>query len=60
MQTTEKRDMIPTVREGFLICPYDGARIMRVLPKTTATNLVVWCRKCKREYVVNIDRGERL
>ena len=52
--------MIPTVRGGFLICPYDGARIMRVLPKTTATNLVVWCRKCKREYVVNIDRGERL
>lgn len=52
--------MIPAVRDGFLTCPYDGTRIMRVLPKTKATNLVVFCRKCKREYVVNIDRGERL
>ena len=52
--------MIPVVRDGYLICPYDGNRIMRVLPKTRAENLQVFCRKCKREYIVNIYRGESL
>ena len=58
MQSTEKRGMIPVVKDGFLVCPYDGNRIMRVLPETKARCLQVFCRKCKREYVVNIDRGE--
>lgn len=31
---------------------------MRIKPDTTATGLVVYCRECKTEHIVNINKGQ--
>lgn len=50
--------MLP-VEQGYLRCPSCGARnIQRVLPETRADNLQVYCRRCKRELIVNIRQGQ--
>lgn len=50
--------MLP-VQQGYLGCPYCGAgRLLKVLPETQAENLQVYCRKCKRELIVNIHKGQ--
>lgn len=58
MQTTEKRDTL-RIENGWLVCEC-GARLLRVDPDTSAANLEVYCRRCKRKRKVNISRGERL
>lgn len=50
--------MLP-VRQGYLGCPYCGAgKLLRILPQTKAVNLQVYCRRCKRELIVNIREGQ--
>ena len=39
----------------WLCCPVCGARINKLLPQTEAKNLVVYCKKCRRESIVNIE-----
>lgn len=46
-------------RGGFLQCPHCGNRkLLRVADDTEARGLPVWCRKCQREIVVDIVRGQ--
>ena len=33
---------------------------MKVLPETEAKSLQVLCRTCKREIILDIDKGERV
>ena len=33
---------------------------MRVLPNTEARSLQVYCRDCKREIILDIDKGQRV
>lgn len=50
--------MLPSGR-GFLICPFCGnPKLLRIMPGTEAVRLPVWCRKCRRELVINIHRGQ--
>lgn len=50
--------MLP-VRQGYLGCPYCGAgKLLRILPQTKAANLQVYCRRCKRELIVDIREGQ--
>lgn len=54
MQTNTRCSRI-SIEDGWLICPSCGAKLMHILPATTAQRLPVFCRKCKREHVVNIE-----
>lgn len=55
-----KSDMMLTVKDGWLRCPRcrQGKRLLRITPETRAENLQVFCRDCKSEIIVNIDKGE--
>lgn len=47
------------VKDGYLRCPYCGAsRLQRIRPETQASQLQVYCRKCKRELIVDIAQGQ--
>lgn len=45
---------------GWLICPNckRNHRLLRVEPETQARGLPVYCRDCKTEIILNIDRGQ--
>lgn len=47
------------VRDGFLICPEcrRNRRLLRIEKDTVAENLPVYCRDCRREIIVNIDKA---
>ncbi len=49
-----------TVRNGWLCCPNccRNNRMLRILPDTTAHRVQVFCRTCKAEIIVDIDKGE--
>ena len=42
------------------MCPVckRNRRLLRVEPETQARDLPVYCRDCKREIILNIDRGQ--
>jgi len=46
------------VRDGWIVCPVCRKRILRVAPETAARALPVWCRRCRREFRIDIDRGQ--
>lgn len=49
------RDIINQKRR-WLSCPLCGrGKVLKLLPTTSATDLIVYCRNCKRESIVNID-----
>ena len=55
----EESDTMLVRRAEFLQCPYCGNRkLLRVEPTTEAHALPIWCRKCQREIVVDILRGQ--
>lgn len=57
MQVTQKRGMMLTVRDGWLVCPVCGKpRLLHVLDTTRAKDLPVYCRKCRTETIVNIGQ----
>lgn len=40
---------------GWLMCPACGlGKVLRLLPETKAENLIVHCKVCKKESIVNI------
>lgn len=59
----EKRVVISQNRTAagvFSSCPICGARkLLRLDPETSATALPVFCRRCKRVIVLDIQPGER-
>lgn len=60
MQTQVKHGKILTVRDGYLVCPNcrRNKRLIQVQPDTRAERLRVYCRDCKTETIVDIDRGQ--
>lgn len=48
-----------TVVDGWVTCPVckRNRRLIRVEPDTVAKTLPVFCRDCKTEIVLDIDRG---
>ena len=48
-----------TVKNGYLVCPSCGVnkRVMQIPTYTKATRVVAFCRRCKWEQDVDIDKG---
>lgn len=48
------------VKDGYVVCPTckRNKRLLKIGPETKASDLVVYCRDCKTEHVVNIERGQ--
>ena len=59
MQVTTKPAKL-VVKDGWVTCPVckRNHRLLRVDPETEASNLPVYCRTCRSEFVLNIDRGQ--
>lgn len=54
MQNQAKCDKIRT-NNGWLLCPACGkSKVLKLLPETRAENLIVHCKRCGVESVVNI------
>ncbi len=49
-----------TVKEGYLVCPVckRNRKLLQIDPATQAKHLVVYCRDCKSEIIVDIDEGQ--
>lgn len=55
MQCIEKHGRIKA-KDGWLICPKCGrGKVLKLNPATRATDLVVYCKVCGKESIVNID-----
>lgn len=48
------------VKDGWLICPicHRNKRVMKIRPDTTAHRVVAYCRDCKNEIILDIDKGQ--
>lgn len=60
MKNTAERDIMLTVRDGYLVCPrcLVNRKVVKVDPDTTARNLAVFCRHCKLELKIDIVEGQ--
>lgn len=49
-----------TVKNGWVTCPVckRNRRLIRIEPETEAQALPVFCRDCKCEIILNIERGQ--
>lgn len=47
-------------KDGWITCPECGRnhRLLRITDTTEARNLPVYCRTCRQEIILNIDRGQ--
>ena len=59
MQTKTKHDTL-VVKDGWVTCPVcrQNHRLLRVDMETVAKDLPIYCRDCKTEIILNIDRGQ--
>lgn len=45
------------IRDGWVICPVCGrGKVLKCLPETTGHNIVIYCKRCGQEAVINIDK----
>ena len=49
-----------TVRNGWVECPNcrKNRRLMQIRPDTQGRRVIAYCRDCKREILLDIDKGE--
>ena len=53
------RPVTLTVRDGLYVCPVCKEKTQQAFdPATNATNLRLWCKKCKSTHYVNIVFGQ--
>lgn len=58
MQNSEKACKL-VVRNGRYVCPNcKQTTNQKASEDTNAQRLILWCRNCKAEFVVNIERGQ--
>ena len=44
------------IKDGWLICPRcHRQKLLKLLPDTEAKRLVVYCKHCRQESIVNIE-----
>lgn len=60
MLTTSGSADTLAVTNGWLSCPHCGRnhRLLRIDAETEARNLRVYCRTCRTETILDIDRGQ--
>ena len=50
-----------TVKNGHAVCPICRKRMSpKILPTTAGKDIVLFCRLCKEEIIVDIEQGQRL
>ncbi len=50
---------IITVRDGHPVCPYCRKKMTpKILEETVGKNVVAYCRNCKTEIKLDIDKGQ--
>lgn len=56
----DEKEQRVTVAEGWAQCPVcrRNRRLARVPPETEGQNIVWWCKNCKTEIIVDIERGQ--
>lgn len=49
-----------SIKDGWIACPVcrRNRRLLRITPDTKADCLPVFCRDCKTEIILHIDRGQ--
>lgn len=58
MQTSEGHVKL-SVKNRRYVCPNcKQLTNQQANPQTNAEHLILWCRSCKAEFVVNIDHGQ--
>ncbi|MCR1907066.1 cysteine-rich KTR domain-containing protein [Intestinimonas butyriciproducens] len=58
MQAEKKTDKL-IIKDGWLMCPSCRRRkVLQVRPDTSAKNLIVYCRDCRTETMVDIEQGQ--
>lgn len=59
MQKSPVYGKLLTVKDGWVSCPECGRNhhLLRITPETEARRLIVYCRSCKREIILDIDEG---
>lgn len=60
LQSTEKYGKLLTVDDGFLMCPIcrRNKRLKRIYQDESGRNISVFCRSCKNEIRIDIDKGQ--
>lgn len=60
MQLQENHGKMLTVKDGWLECPkcHRNKSLLQIAPDTLARNLTVYCRTCKTEHKVDIEKGQ--
>ena len=57
MQTTRESGRLLAVKDGWLLCPVcQRAKVLRVWPETEGRAIQVYCKRCGRETLVDIDK----
>ncbi len=57
MQSENKCGKMVT-KGGYLLCPIcHRQKVLRLLPETRGQQIVVYCKTCKQESIVNIDKS---
>lgn len=60
LQSEDIRGKMLLVDKGYLVCPYcrRNRRVMRIEADTVAHRMPAFCRTCKREWKVDIFKGQ--
>ena len=58
MQKAVQRDTL-AIKDGWLTCPncHRNHKLLRIAMDTEASGLPVYCRDCKTEIILDIERG---
>ena len=57
MNRAENRGKMLTVKDGWLLCPVcGGSRVLRIYPETSGQKIQVFCKRCSKESIVNIEQ----
>ena len=59
MQAQSNRGKL-VVKDGWISCPVcrRNNRLLRVRPDTEARNLQLYCRTCRTELILDIEKGQ--
>lgn len=58
----DRKAVTLNVENGWLECPFchRSKRVKHILPTSCGSDIVAYCPKCKRELLLNIERGLRV